>query len=581
MSAVRAALLAVSLVAAVAAFRFLHDDLQQTVLRSLPAVAVGLSGVVAGLVAWARRPGNRVGPLMVAYGFAVLVRPWQYAGDDLVFTVGFLLSELSLALFAHVVLAYPSGRVTDGVERAFLVAAYGVVAGFPLATALAYDGSGGLNYVPPGTSSSIAVAGSTGLVEGLQRAFVVVAYGVLASCFVVLVLRKYLRATPRARHTQLPVLLGAVVAASRAVYEFLSQFVSPVPAIADAIYWWQVAGQIALPVALLAGLLTSRLAEAHVADLLRALDRTTTAGLRDALAAAVGDPTLELAYWLPAVHRYADAAGRPVDLPASDDRLRSVTRVDHDHEPVAALVHDPGLQDDPELLEAVAVAARLALENARLQAEVQAQLTQVRESRARILAAGDEQRRVIERNIHDGAQQRLVALALELRTAQRRLGAEVDPDLDAILAGAVDELQLAVAELRELARGVHPAILTEDGLAAALHSLAARSPLPVVVEAPDRRYPPEVEATAYFLACEALANAVKHASASRATIHVGHDGDVLVIEIADDGIGGAATGRGTGLAGLADRVDACGGRLLVDSPPGSGTRIVGELPCAS
>jgi signal transduction histidine kinase len=227
-------------------------------------------------------------------------------------------------------------------------------------------------------------------------------------------------------------------------------------------------------------------------------------------------------------------------------------------------------------------AARLALDNARLQAELRAQLVAVRESRARIVAAGDSERRRIEQDLHDGAQQRLVALALELRSAQRRLGSTLDPELEAMLDSTVEQLQQAVEELRELAHGVHPPVLTQGGLSAALDDLARRVPIPVtVLAAPEERLAPDLEATAYFVICEALANVVKHAEASTATISAARANSTLVVEIVDDGVGGADLGRGSGLRGLHDRVEARGGRLQVVSPPGKGTRIVGELPCAS
>jgi signal transduction histidine kinase len=222
------------------------------------------------------------------------------------------------------------------------------------------------------------------------------------------------------------------------------------------------------------------------------------------------------------------------------------------------------------------------LHNARLQADVGAQLAKVEESRRRIVTAGDEERRKIERNLHDGAQQRLVALALELRIAQRQFGA-VNPALEAVLAGAVSELQVAVEELRELARGLHPAVLTEEGLGGALRSLAARTALPVRVEsAPDERFPGEIEAAAYFVACEAIANAVKHADATRVRVSAARLNGRLVVEVEDDGVGGAhANGSGSGLRGLLDRVEAHGGTLRIESEPGQGTRVIGELPCAS
>jgi signal transduction histidine kinase len=367
----------------------------------------------------------------------------------------------------------------------------------------------------------------------------------------------------------------------RALYEVLLVFVDPVPAFAEQVYWWQVIGQLALPITFLVGLLSSWLATGHIADLVREVDRVPPAQLRTTLARVVDDPTLELAFWLPDRQVYADAEGNPVELP-EDGRRRAVTRIEHDGEAVAALVYDASLRDDPELIEAAAAAARLALENARLQAELKAQLTRVEESRARIVAAGDEQRRRIERDLHDGAQQRLVALALELRAAQKRLGGQLDPAAGAVLDDAVGELQLAVSELRELAAGVHPSVLTEEGLAAALESLARRTPVPVsITELPSERLPHQIEAAAYFVACEALANAVKHADATAITMRAVQRNGSLTVEVSDDGVGGAEIAGGTGLRGLADRVEAHGGRLRIESAPGNGTRVIGELPCAS
>lgn len=577
----KAVLAVLAFALAIVAYRLLHQDLRQEVIRSLPAGVIGVTAVAAGLIAWGRPRSKRIGVLMTALGFAVLVRPWQYSHDPAVFTLGFLLSELNLALFAHVTLSYPFGRVTDRLERVFVAFGYGAALFFPFATLLVYDGLAPLNYVPAGTESVIQVASSDRLVEILQKTFVIVAYGVMAAILVALVVRKLARATHRMRRILLPLVLAAVLAAMRALAEVLFVFVSPPPAIVDRLYWWQVAGQIALPIALLAGLLSSRLARASVADLVRELDHVGPREVPEALSRALGDRSLEVVYWLPERGEYADADGRPVQLP-EESAARAVTVLEHDGEPIAALLHDPGLRADPELVDAAGAAARLALENARLHAEVQAQLAQVQESRVRIVEAADEQRRRIERDIHDGAQQRLVALALELRTAQRQLGGDVDPEMAAVLDQAVDELQVAVSELRELARGVHPAILTEEGLGAALESAASRTPLPVrVISVPDGRLPPEIEVAAYFVACEALANAVKHAEATGVTISADRMDGTLVVEVVDDGRGGAEIGAGSGLRGLADRVEAYGGRLEVRSPPGGGTRVRAELPCAS
>ena len=581
MTWVRLSIAAVAVPLGIFAFDLQHEDLDQTVERSLPAVAISWTAIGAGLLAIGRPRARRMGYLMIAFGFAVVVRPWQYSGDALVFTIGFALGGLVFPLFAHVALAYPSGRVRDPYGRWLLRVGYPTVVGLQLATLLVHGAGTRLTYAPRGPDSVILVWRNAELARVLEQVFAIVVFGILTAWFVALVIRRLTRATPRGRRILAPVLLAAIVASLRALYEVMTIFVDPLPAFAQQVYWWQVAGQLALPVAYLVGLLSSWLATTHVVDLVREVDRVPPGELRAALARAVDDPSLEVAFWLPDREVYADAEGRAIELPG-ESSARAVTRLDHDGEPIAALVHDVSLLDDPELIEAAGAAARLALENARLQAELKAQIARVEESRARIVAAGDEQRRRIERDIHDGAQQRLVALALELRAAQKRLGADVPPELEAVLSDAVGELQLAVGELRELARGVHPAILTEDGLAAALESLADRTPLPVTILcAPHARLPAPIEGAAYFVACEALANAVKHADATAISISAVRENGSLVVEVTDDGVGGATISDGSGLRGLADRLEAHGGRLRVESPPGGGTRVIGELPCAS
>jgi signal transduction histidine kinase len=548
--------------------------------HSLATVAVGWAYLLAGLVAWWRRPANRMGPLMVLTAFALLARQLRYSDDALLFTVFFALGDIGYALVGHSTLAYPSGRVTDRAERALVVAGYATVLILPPLTLLFYDGTQPLiGFDPLLRDSLINVTGNADVVEVLQKTQIVLFDGVLGLIFIALVGRRLWRATPRARRILAPLLLAAIAIALRAVFECVFTFVDR-PFAYDYLFWWQIAAFIALPLALMAGLLRARLARTAVGDLVVELEHTPPQGLRDALARTLGDPTLALAFWLPERGLYVDAAGVPVELP--EDGARAVTRLEHEGKPLAALVHDPSLLEEPRLVQAAGAAARLALENARLQADMRAQLAQVQESRVRIVAAADEERRRIERDLHDGAQQRLVSLALQLRTAQRRLGAaETDPAVEALLASAVDELQVAVDELRELARGVHPAILTEDGLAAALESLALRSSIPIELDVPEGRLPAQVEATAYFLTCEALANVAKHAHASKADVRISLSNAVLVVEIRDDGDGGAQPSNGSGLTGLADRVEALGGRLRIVSPPGGGTRIVGEIPCES
>ena len=552
-----------------------------TSLKAAAGVAVAWSFLAAGIASWSRRPGNLLGPIMAATCFALLARQLRYSHDALVFTVFFALSELGYALVAHSALAYPWGRVRDGAERAFLKLTYATVLAFPIAILLFHDSQTRLRFYSDPRESLISISGNPGVTSFLEDAYAIIAYGCLAAIFIGLVARKLWQASPRTRRVLAPLLLGAVVAALWAVYNSVVAFVSPVPDfVAQNVFWWQITALIALPFTLFVGLIRSRLAHASIGDLVLRLDKVTPAGIRDELATALRDPTLEVFFWLPERGTFVDVHGLPVELP-DDGPTRAVTMLEHDGEPLAAVVHDPILRDEPELIDVAAAAARLALENARLQAEVQAQLARVQESRARIVAAGDEQRRRIERDLHDGAQQRLVALALELKSAQRRHGGRDDPEIDRLLGDAAEEVQVAVEELRDLAGGIHPGILTQGGLAVALDALAARASVPVTVDARLERVSPAIEATAYFVASEALTNVAKHANASSAAIAASLENGLLVIEVADNGAGGASVDGGSGLRGLADRVEAQGGRLRIISPAGGGTRVVGEIPCVS
>ena len=323
--------------------------------------------------------------------------------------------------------------------------------------------------------------------------------------------------------------------------------------------------------------LRSRLDRSAVADFVVELERGVPVGeLSTAIGRPLGDPSVRLAFRRADSDDFVDPDGLPVDVPERGD---AVTFLDDEH--TIALLHDEALADEPELLHAVGAAARMALENERLRAEIRAQLEEVRASRQRIVEAGDAERRRVERNLHDGAQQRLLSLSLALRLTLERMGPDADPALRAELDEAAGEAATAVDELRELGRGIHPAVLTGSGLAAALEALADRSPLPVEVEiASDGRLPEPVEVTAYFVVSEALANCQRHANATAVRVSAGRSGDRLVVTVADDGVGGADAGSGSGLTGLQDRVAALGGRLTVTSPPGGGTTVTAEIPCA-
>jgi signal transduction histidine kinase len=578
-------LLAFGLLGVGAALGFVAYRAQTDALHSPhhAAAQVGVAGafLVSGILAWARRPENRMGRLMVLTGVALLARQLRYSDDALLFTVFFILGDVAYAMVGHTALAYPTGRVTDRWERALVVAGYTTVLVFPFLAALFYDGSRPLlQFDLDARDSLINVTGNAHAVELLQKTEIVIFFGILASLFIVLVARRYWHASPRMRTILAPLLLAAVAFGLRAVFECVITFVGS-PLEHNNLFWWQVTAFFLLPVALLVGLLRAHLARLRVGDLVLELEHTQPSELRDALARSLGDPDLELGFWLPERQMYADASGLPVVLPGGEDR--TVTMLEHDGQPLAALVYDPSLLEEPELVSSVSAAARLALENARLQAETRAQLAEVKESRKRIVAAADEERKRIERDLHDGAQQRLSALQMQLRTAQLRLAASgaADPAVGALLESAVAEARSANEELRELVRGVYPPILTEDGLAAAVESLALRNPIPVELDLVESRFPTQVEATAYFVTCESLNNVLKHANASSAVIRITETRGLLRVEVVDDGDGGAHPTAGSGLSGLRDRVEALGGRLRVESEPRLGTRVVAEIPCAS
>jgi signal transduction histidine kinase len=294
------------------------------------------------------------------------------------------------------------------------------------------------------------------------------------------------------------------------------------------------------------------------------------------LAEALGDPLAELYFWMPESEGYADVTGQDRELP---DDARERREIERDDVRTAVLLHDPSLLERRDFLSGVVTAAALSIEMARLTVEVRLQLAEVEASRRRIVEAGYEERRRLERDLHDGAQQRLVSLGVQLRRLQLSLPREaqiLSPALDQI----VDEVGSAIGDLRQIAAGVRPARL-DDGLAAALRELARTTPVPLEVEAPRDRVAASVEAAAYFVACEAITNAVKHASPSKVAVRAFSENGTLRVTVSDDGVGGAVVRRGSGLAGLRDRVAAHGGTFDIVSPRGGGTTIEVAIPCES
>ena len=294
------------------------------------------------------------------------------------------------------------------------------------------------------------------------------------------------------------------------------------------------------------------------------------------LRAALDDPQLELRFVLQPGEPPVDEGGRPVaNAPDHGYQRYTVRRAGV---ALAEVVRPAGTAEQQALVPGVVDAAGLAIEMARLRVELRRRLDEVEASRARIVAVADEERRRIERDLHDGAQQRLVSIGLALRHAQHQLGSDADT-AGRTLDEAIVQIAEAIDELRELAQGLHPVL--DTGLRTALRDLATRAPLPVDVAATAERFPANIETAAYFVACEGLTNAVKHANAKRVSLRVAREDGRLVVSVADDGVGGAIPGNGSGLTGLSDRVAARGGRLRIDSIPGQGTTLIAEIPCAS
>jgi signal transduction histidine kinase len=479
--------------------------------------AAGFALLFLGLIAWSRRPGSRVGAIMSAAGFA-----W------------FLGTLWPPAVFWHrgplaqLLISYPGGRLSSRLQQVGTGVAYGyaavaVVAGNPYAT----------------------VAFALGLVA-------LSAY-------------RYVAGTGPERRARLAPLTAAVALGLVLVADSIARLVGVGADLVVLLAYDLTVCLIAIGLA--ADLLWGRWAQGAVTGLVVNLGEPAAGGvLRDRLARALGDPTLVVGYWLPEQRRYVDEAGRPVALPAAGAG-RAVTPVDENGQRVAVLIHDQAVLDEPALLSAVGTAARLAVANARLQAEVTARVDEVEASRRRIVEASDEQRSRLERELREGAERRLAHVA------------ELLADGGGPLADVRAGLDMARAELREFARGMHPVTLTEHGLQGAVRELAGRSPIPVAVAVPAARFPPAVEVAAYFVCAESLTNVAKHAAASQVHLSITQENGRLTVVIADDGIGGADPSRSSGLRGLADRVEALGGSLAVDSAPGGGTRVMAELPC--
>jgi PAS domain S-box-containing protein len=709
MTRARIALALVALAAGIAVvFAVAHED-KETVLEAVLGVTIGWSFVASGLVAWARRPENPIGRVMVLAGFLRLLGEFCAGSDQpVLFPIGHISHSGFYVAVGYVLLAFPSGRLEGTLSRWILIGG-GLVLPLRLAWFLLSGEDEQGNVVAPVRSSQGAQA-LAWIETGLSL--------VVVTLLIVVLARRWRHASTRLRFALAPVLwIGAAGAGLFLLSLADNNLGDPLGHIPMVLNDLVLAG---VAVGILVGLLRGRLARSAVAELVVELGQTAAPGdLRNALARALRDPSLALAYWLPDGSRYVDAEGRPFELP-TESETSTVSVVEREGRTIAVLVHDPALGEEPELVQSVCAAAALALENERLQAELRAQLSESKEqgerlqalidssplalveygpdrrvrlwnpaaerifgwsreemldlgglplappskhaegeelfarvlagetlndyetvrqrkdgtlvdvsiaaapitdesapalgnmvaytditerkaqeaevhrlnaelqarlaelraSRARIVEAADEERRRIERNLHDGTQQRLVSLSMALGLAQAKLRS--DPAAaGAVFGEARQGLSAALEELRELSHGIHPAILTERGLVAALQELSLHAAVPVELALDGtERLPEPVEAAAYYVVSEALANVAKYAHAKSAQVRLQPVDGKVVLEVADDGVGGADASRGSGLRGLSDRVEALGGRLWFSSPPGQGTIVGAEIPCA-
>jgi signal transduction histidine kinase len=535
-------------------------------------LVIGLSFIIAGLAAWQRWPRSRLGLLFTIVGYLYLV-PYALVNlaNPAAFTFGNLSEGFYGAALAQLGLAWPSGRLRSRFECGVVIAEYVSAAVFGLAGMMFWNPT--FDGCPASCQNLLLVHSSRPVWDALNTASGLVGL-VLTGIVLTLIIRHWRSAQGWSRRAMVPMVwiscaVGVEQILTGGAFNLqLSSLVS-----------FGLAPLVLLtgPALFVASTIRARTARgavgAAVVDLEPGAPPTR---LRDTLARALGDSTLQLAFRLPDGAGYLDTTGQVVD-PARPGPGRAVTPVTEASG--AVLVHDGGLEQEPQLIRLTAAAASMALEHTRLQAEVQAQLEQVRASRARLVEAGDAERRRLERDLHDGAQQRLVTLSLALGMARDR-AAEADPELGSLIESASKEAREALTELRELARGIHPAVLTETGLTGAIQALVERSPVATTITAvPHERYPAAIEATAYFVVSEALVNVAKHARADGAQVMIRKFPGRLLVEVSDDGAGGARSEGGSGLRGLADRVASVGGVLRLDSPPGGGTRLEADIPC--
>ena len=514
----------------------------------------GLIYATAGLVAWWRRPSNGLGVIMFGGALIWLAVALANTAVTVLAAAAIVLATVPLAVVVHLLLAFPSGRLRSRAARWTAALAYITAVVLQVPEYL---------FAPPGSPGGmLAAADSPGLAAAGTWLQNVVGLGVMLATAVILIAR--LRRAPRTqRRVLLPLDLYGIAAVL--LTPLMPIMIQPLTGMSDAVtVAMQVIALSLVPVAFAAGMLRGGFAR--------------TSEIQE-LGAWLGDDSVRLAYWVPAQYAYTDADGRPLAMPGAGHG-RAASEISLDGRRIGAIIYDATLIEDPMLVHAAGQVVAIAVDRERLIAELLASQEELRESRTRLVNAADAERRRIAQNLHDGLQTKLVLLALEAQQLAGKPGAGREvAGAAAALRGRIDA---AAAELRGLVHAVMPAPLIERGLAAAAEDLADRMPLPTQLDiGVDGALPGAVSATAYFVIAEGLANAVKHAQASKLSVGITRTEDTLLVEVRDDGTGGAAPGSGLGLRSLADRVDTLGGRLFVTSQAGLGTSLRAELPCGS
>ena len=541
------------------------------VLSSLLYTLVGEVYVGSGLVAWSRRPSNRLGPIMVAGGFVIIVGDLVNTQDAVLIAAGTVVATVPIAVVVHLAHAFPSGRIASVGSRWVVIAGYGVclVLQVPLY----------LFTAAPEPYHLLGVADRPDLAEAAATVQTIAGSAVLMATTVIL-LGRWRRATPSQRRVLAPLYAYAILAVP--LIPLLPNVVQPLLGLSDdTTNGLQLVVLAGIPVAFAFAVLRGGFARTGQIEELAAWLGTSDDArpeLTTALARTVGDDSLSLMFWVPEYDEYVDAAGRRVQLPPAGTG-RAAVEVELGGRRIGAIGYDATLIADPDEVRAAGRVVAIALDRERLTAELLASRDALKDSRARIVEAGDRERSRIAQNLHDGLQVRLVLLAMDAQLIADDLDATATTQRAAKeLRTRIDE---AAAQLRATVHAVMPAELAGAGLSAATEDLVDRVPVPTRLELAisGTSLPPAIESTAYFLVAEALANALKHSGAREISVRVVTVDGQLHVEVDDDGMGGASPLRGTGLHGLADRVDTVGGRLRIDSPPGCGTRIVAELPC--